>query len=240
MMLTDAGLCAKKEEECNYLLLCSRVGTTTTFRVKTSKGKHDCGKRFNSKSAKSAWVATVIVDRLKNNPKMKLNEIVAEVRTRFSIDIPTGRAFKARQIARRIMEGDASKQYSLLWSYSAELRRVSPGNTCKLEIDRPGPGLQPRFGRYYVCFEGCKTTIKNACRPFIGLDGCHLKNQYGGILLIAVGRGPNDQYLPLAFAVVETESKDSWSWFMTLLLEDIGERRWCFISDQQKVFHNLF
>lgn len=43
-------------------------------------------------------------------------------------------------------------------------------------------------------------------------------------MLIVVGREPNDQYLPLAFAIVETETKDSWSWFMKLLLQDIGER----------------
>jgi hypothetical protein len=37
--------------------------------------------------------------------------------------------------------------------------------------------------------------------------------------------------------VVENECKDSWRWFLTLLLEDIGsEKRWVFISDQQKVF----
>ena len=77
--------------------------------------------------------------------------------------------------------------------------------------------------------------MKIACRPFIGVDGCHLKNKYGGQLLIAVGRDPNDQYLPIAFAVAETESKETWRWFLTNLLDDIGDSRWTFINDQQKV-----
>ena len=77
--------------------------------------------------------------------------------------------------------------------------------------------------------------MKIACRPFIGVDGCHLKNKYGGQLLIAVGRDPNDQYLPIAFAMVETESKETWRWFLTNLLDDIGDSRWTFINDQQKV-----
>ena len=55
-------------------------------------------------------------------------------------------------------------------------------------------------------------------------------------MLIAVARDPNDQYYPLAFGVVETETKESWRWFMQLLMEDIGEeRKYVFISDQQKV-----
>jgi len=76
------------------------------------------------------------------------------------------------------------------------------------------------------------------CRPFIGVDGCHLKITYGGQLLVVMGRDPSDQYYPLAFAVVENECKETWRWFLTFLLEDIGDienHRWVFISDQQKV-----
>ena len=87
-----------------------------------------------------------------------------------------------------------------------------------------------------MCFDGTKRALKVGCRPFIGLDGCHLKNKYGGILLIVVSRDVNDQYLPLTFGVVENETKDTWSWFVKLLFEDIGSNtKWCFISDHQKV-----
>jgi len=57
---------------------------------------------------------------------------------------------------------------------------------------------------------------------------------------VDVGRDPNDQYFPLAFGVVETETKDSWSWFLQLLLEDVGQdKRYVFISDQQKVLISI-
>ena len=55
-----------------------------------------------------------------------------------------------------------------------------------------------------MCLQGSKLAFKKSCRPIIGLDGCHLKSKYGG--QIAVGRDPNDQYLPLAFVVVENET----------------------------------
>ncbi|WJX90242.1 hypothetical protein P8452_72159 [Trifolium repens] len=56
---------------------------------------------------------------------------------------------------------------------------------------------------------------------------------------------PNDQYFPLAFGVVETETKESWKWFIELLMKDIGQdNRYVFISDQQKglvaVFEEMF
>lgn len=40
-------------------------------------------------------------------------------------------------------------------------------------------------------------------------------------MLITVGRDPNDQYFPLAFAIVETETKVSWRWFLTLVLKTL-------------------
>ncbi|XP_058734254.1 uncharacterized protein LOC131605982 [Vicia villosa] len=208
----DANRCrvvCKDKEKCDYTVLCSRVLTSTTFRIKILYSKHKRGRQFFNKSAKADWVVKVIVDGLKNNTKMKLNDVVADVMLRYATEIPGYRAFKARQIARQIVEGDSSKQFNLLWSYGAELRRASPGNTFKHNTTCSGEGLNPRFERCYMCFDGTKMTLKKACRLFIGLDGCHLKHKYGLILLIAVGRDPNDQYLQIAFGVVENESKDT-------------------------------
>ena len=65
---------------------------------------------------------------------------------------------------------------------------------------------------------------------------------YGGQLLAAVGKDGNNQMFPICFAVVEAETKDSWSWFVNLLVEDLDhvkKKKWAFISDQQKVQHSI-
>jgi len=84
------------------------------------------------------------------------------------------------------------------------------------------------------------------CRPLIGLDACFLKGQLGGQLMAAVGKDENNQMIPIAYAVVEAETRDSWQWFLNLLLEDLNstqQRDWAFISDQQKgleiAIHNI-
>ncbi|KAI5384574.1 hypothetical protein KIW84_071541 [Lathyrus oleraceus] len=105
----------------------SRVLTTTIFRIKTLFHKHKCGRRFFNKSVKVEWVAKVIIDGSKNNTKMKLNEVVAYVRLRCATEIPYCIAFKARQLARQVVERDYNKKYNLFWSYGVELRTVSPG-----------------------------------------------------------------------------------------------------------------
>ncbi|CAI8595433.1 unnamed protein product [Vicia faba] len=67
----------------------------------------------------------------------------------------------------------------------------------------------------------------------------------GNIMKINIDRYPNDHYFPLAFGVVETETKDSWRWFIQLIMEDIEkDNRYVFISYQQKgliaVFKEMF
>ena len=50
--------------------------------------------------------------------------------------------------------------------------------------------------------------------------------------MVAIARDLNEEYFPLAVAVVEAETKDSCIWFINLLLTDIGdEKMWTFISD---------
>ncbi|XP_058779616.1 uncharacterized protein LOC131653480 [Vicia villosa] len=231
--------------KCSFLMLCSKVGHKHTYAIKTIKDTHTCARVLDNKTANSKWVAKAVVKKMQTCDNLRICDIIQDMRQNYGVGITVGRAWKAKMIARQMIEGDADKQYSNLWRYAAELHRVSAGNTVKINIERPSPSIQPRFGSFYFCFEGCKKGFINGCRPFIGVDGCHLKTKYGGQLLIAVGRDLNDQYFPLAFGVVETETKESWKWFIQLLMEDIGtEKRYVFISDQQKglvaVFEEMF
>ena len=64
------------------------------------------------------------------------------------------------------------------------------------------------------------------------------KGIYRCQLLASVGKDGDNQMFPVAFVVVEAETKESWDWFLELLLKDrnkVQKRRWSFISDQQKV-----
>jgi hypothetical protein len=66
-----------------------------------------------------------------------------------------------------------------------------------------------------------------------------LKGEHGGQLMAAVGQDGNNQMFPIAYAVVEAETKESWQWFLNLLLEDLNivqHNQYAFISDQQKVY----
>ncbi|CAI9267739.1 unnamed protein product [Lactuca saligna] len=75
------------------------------------------------------------------------------------------------------------------------------------------------------------------CRRVIGLDGCFLKGQIKGEILTAIGRDANNHVYPIAWAVVNVENKENWTWFLQLLVDDLGVedgRGLVVISDQHK------
>jgi hypothetical protein len=53
--------------------------------------------------------------------------------------------------------------------------------------------------------------------PFLSLDGTHARNGYKQIILLAIGRDCNNESILYAWALVETESTATWTWFLTLL-----------------------
>ncbi|KAL9666321.1 hypothetical protein QQ045_000649 [Rhodiola kirilowii] len=71
------------------------------------------------------------------------------------------------------------------------------------------------------------------CRPAISIDATYLNGKWKGVLLIAVALDAEDEILPLAYALVESENIDSWRWFMTCIRNGVRQREeLCIISDR--------
>lgn len=75
------------------------------------------------------------------------------------------------------------------------------------------------FKIIYACLEAYKVAFTHICRHIIGLDACFLKSEYGGQLMAALGKDGNNHIYLISYDVVEVETRDSWKWFLDLLLE---------------------
>src|SRR3954465_10899852 len=91
------------------------------------------------------------------------------------------------------------------------------------------------FGRAFWAFEQCVRAFQH-CRPVISIDGTFLTGQYKGTLLVAVASDTNNQLLPIAYALVESESTLSWLWFLQCLKDGVVKDRLdvCIISDRNQ------
>ncbi|GKE16633.1 transposase, MuDR, MULE transposase domain protein [Tanacetum coccineum] len=82
-------------------------------------------------------------------------------------------------------------------------------------------------------------------RPLLIIDAAHLKGQYKGTNLVAVGMDGNNQIAPIAFGICKGETGPCWSWWMSVLKECIGDSpNLLFISDRHAAIalaiHNEF
>ncbi|CAL2239681.1 unnamed protein product [Prunus armeniaca] len=104
----------------------------------------------------------------------------------------------------------------------------NPGSATKMQCEFVDG--ETVFKHLYICLEPLKRWFKMNCRPFIGLDVCHLKGVYDGQLLIAVGIDPNNKTWVLAYAVVEMETRGSHGHGLPGAFKDIvpnAETRFC-------------
>nr|GEZ70279.1 hypothetical protein [Tanacetum cinerariifolium] len=94
----------------------------------------------------------------------------------------------------------------------------------------------------YVCLAYVHDGFLNGCRKYIRLDACFLKGEVKGMLLMVVGKDPNNQMFPLAWAIVETESQSLWRFLKHLKIDikTIDGQECTFMSDKQKNYsHKL-
>ena len=126
--------------------------------------------------------------------------------------------YKSRKVARRLITNVGSKVI--------------------LQTEMENKDVKPKFKRIYIRYNAQKIGFLGSCRPFVGLDGCHLKGRFGGQLLFATAKNGNDNIFPVAMAVVVQKNKDSWIWFLEQFADDIGrpeKLNLVFINDRQKV-----
>ena len=73
-----------------------------------------------------------------------------------------------------------------------------------------------RFMHVFWAFGACVEGFKHF-RKVLQIDDTFLYGKYIGKILIATSIDANSHIFPLAFAIVEDKSSDSWSWFLYTL-----------------------
>nr|XP_045090280.1 uncharacterized protein LOC123493395 [Aegilops tauschii subsp. strangulata] len=167
----------------------------------------------------------------------KIDSMKATVLQDMFADVSTSKCKHAKKLVMDRLMCGMKNEYTRVFDYQLELLRSNPGSTIAVCLD-PTNMDQNIFQSFYVCFNAMKLGFKAGCRKVIGLDGCFFKGAVKGELLCAIARDANNQMYPVAWAVVEKETKESWKWFVGLLIKDLDINNngagWVVISDQQK------
>ncbi|GKE38908.1 retrovirus-related pol polyprotein [Tanacetum coccineum] len=119
------------------------------------------------------------------------------------------------------------------------LKKANPNTTVKIDVYRahnPHENVR-RFKRIYVCLGALKDGFRASRRQLLGLDGTFIKGNYPGQMLTAVSVDANNGIYLVAYGIVKSESKESWTWFLSCLADDLdleANLNFTFITDRQK------
>ncbi|CAI9285468.1 unnamed protein product [Lactuca saligna] len=231
--------CSKdsKNPSCPFRLWASWMSSERSFQIKSLVDDHNCSRIFKLGSIVTyKWIGKHFKNKLLKNPKMSIRKMKAKVSTKFNLIFSVTQCRNARRYALDEIKGSLIEHYGKVWSYDEEIMRTNPGSTVKIDVNAM-PDSTTYFSKMYVCFKSVKDGWIATCKRVIGVGGCFLKGIYRGQLLAAMGRDANHHIFPIAWVVVAVENKETWKWFLNLLLSDIKMRishGLTLISDQHK------
>ena len=121
------------------------------------------------------------------------------------------------------------KSYPKLQMYIRLIRATNPGSLIKIVTYRETLDFVVAFKRLFISFKNMKSGFIYGYRPFIGLDGCHLKELHGGVLVVAIFWMGIMAY-SMFYWVLSSENKDTWTFFVQCLVTILGANS-CSIID---------
>ncbi|TXG63992.1 hypothetical protein EZV62_010986 [Acer yangbiense] len=156
---------------CPWRLHASVVGDKTTMQVKTYNNDHTYHRIYKSQEARSKWIASRFEVLVKNNPSIQCRVISDLLRDQFNVSVNTQRLYKAKKRALEVLLKEHTKCFSHLRGYAVMVQQCNPGSAAYIHLQTD----TTIFQRIFVSFEAQKMGFLEGCRPFIGIDGCHLK-----------------------------------------------------------------
>ncbi|XP_016747146.1 uncharacterized protein [Gossypium hirsutum] len=160
-------------------------------------------------------ICNCIMPLVKDNPIIPVSTLIADMQARFQYRVSYRKAWLAKQMAMQQLYGVWDESYNELQGWILAMVEYIPRTIVDLQtLPYRGPNGQLELGR----------------RDFHRLFGLSIH-----ILLIAVAQDGNENVLPIAFAIVESENSESWAYFIQNLRRHVvREDNICIISNRSK------
>ncbi|KAL0308770.1 UNVERIFIED_CONTAM: hypothetical protein Sradi_5819300 [Sesamum radiatum] len=222
----------------------SPLGDGVTFQIKTYSSVHTCIRSDSIKEASAKWMASKLVNILRDNISMDVKAIRIELK-KFGINPPYMQIYRAQKKALEEIEGGHAESFAKLPYHAHMVSVTNEGSIATLQCDIHDDGssssihVAPSFKKFCLGLSALRDGFITGCNPFIKFDGCHLKGPFGGVLLATIGLDGNNGLFPIAFGIIEMKCKGNWRFFFENLSNLLGgfshDRPWTFMSDRQKV-----
>ncbi|XP_074266095.1 uncharacterized protein LOC141588558 [Silene latifolia] len=230
--------CGRRPTSCSWTLRAlQKKLVSDAFTIVRYNGGHERScvgdtMPIDHRNLRRTFISNAIRNIVEADWGLMVNAIIEIIIDKYNYKISYMKAWKAKQKALADIFGDWELSYQLLPRFFEDLKEANPGTVVQFvnyPTDDPNVVI---FGWVFWAF-GASIKGFPHCRPIITIDGTHLYGKYKGVLMISMGVDANDQLYPLAFAIVELETTETWSWFLACIRCLVTQRSGlCIISDR--------
>ncbi|GKE54032.1 transposase, MuDR, MULE transposase domain protein, partial [Tanacetum coccineum] len=217
--------------ECDWKICTRRWGDTYKFCITFLNDVQTCPKTQtypNHRNANKKVIAHLLTLKLQDNKRvLKGKDIQQDILSEYKINTSYQQAWRGKEYGLEQIRGSPYESFEMLPYYLHNLERKNKGTVTRIKTDE---GV---FEMLFIALGASIRTFVNHLRPLLIIDAAHLKGQYKGTNLVAVGMDGNNQIVPIAFGICKGETGPCWSWWMSVLKECIGDNpNLLFISDR--------
>jgi hypothetical protein len=170
--------------------------------------------------ANQFWVRDRVVQWLRDDPSEGVANLLKKLEEKCLIKLSYWVVYNGRQLSLEEVLGKWDDSFNYAFAFKAKIERSSPGSIVHIDYEKSDTKF--RFTKMFVALKPCLNGFTNGCRPHLGIDSTALTWRWKSQFASAIGiDGHNWMYL-VAYGVFESESKESWDWFMIKLAEAIG------------------
>lgn len=202
------------KENCSWRIHASRSARKQTFVIKKINNVHTCGVTGESGQprAKKQWLASIIRGKVLDNPETRPRDIARDLYNEYGISLSYCQAWHAKETAQKEIHMLQEESCCQLPWLCEQIMGTNPGSVTMLTSS-----LDSKVRRCFVSFYASLHGFEHGCCPLLFLDRICLKVNNQWKVLVAASVDGNDDVFPVAFAIVEDETPDSWHWFLVQL-----------------------
>ncbi|CAK8578221.1 unnamed protein product [Lathyrus sativus] len=238
-----------KKEECKFKCRASFRQRNSKWVIGKLSGSHTCtttSMAQDHSKLSSEMVSHSIRELVNSDASLKVKVIIAHILEKYGYIISYRKAWIAKCKAVESLYDNWETSYDDLPQWLLVMKTFLPGTVMDLQtipaISSDGSQISGKrtFLRLFWAFRPCINGFAY-CKLIVQVDGTWLYGKYRGTLLTAVAQDGNANIFPVAFALVEGETKEAWSFFLrNLRLHVTPQPNLCLISDRHESIKSAY